>query len=282
MPQVTSISLDEPDEVRAFTNGRLELFHVGGIVMSRTVFEPGWHWAEHVKPIAGTASCRAHHMGVVLSGTLRVRMDDGAEFTIGSNCAYDIQPGHDGWVVGNEPWVTIDFIGMDDFAVELDDDRVLLSILFTDIVDSTVVVSRVGDVAWRELLARYNHEARIALERQRVRSVEDTGDGVLALFDSPGRAVAAAIELTDLARTHGLELRAGVHTGEVQLGKDEVRGVAVHEGARVMGAAGAYQVVVSAATRSLLATNSALRFESLGNHQLKGIDGERELFQLVR
>jgi class 3 adenylate cyclase len=158
----------------------------------------------------------------------------------------------------------------------------LLSILFTDIVDSTVVVSRVGDVAWRELLARYNHEARIALERQRVRSIEDTGDGVLALFDSPGRAVAAAVELTDLARTHGLELRAGVHTGEVQLGKDEVRGVAVHEGARVMGAAGAYQVVVSAATRSLLATNSALRFESLGNHQLKGIDGERELFQLVR
>src|SRR4051794_22163731 len=135
MDRVRTRRLDQPDEVRSFPSGQVDLFNVGGIVVGRTVFQPGWHWAEHVKPIAGTPSCRAHHMGVVLSGMLGVRMDDGTEFTVPANTAYDIPPGHDGWVIGDEAWVTIDFIGMSNFAVASDDDRVLLSMLFTDIVD---------------------------------------------------------------------------------------------------------------------------------------------------
>jgi class 3 adenylate cyclase len=282
MDEVRSRSLDEPHDVRSFPNGRLDLFNVGGIVMARTRFEPGWHWARDVQPLAGTASCRAHHVGVVLSGSLGVRMDDGGEFTIGPNSAYDIPPGHDGWVIGDEPWVTIDFIGMADFGVESEDDRVLVSILFTDIVESTVQASRLGDVAWRNLLERYNQEARLALERHRVRSVKDTGDGLMAIFDSPARALSTAIELSDLAQTHGLRLRAGIHTGEVQIGADDVRGVAVHEAARVMSAASGSQILVSSTTRALLSANPALHFDSRGMHELKGIDGERELFALER
>jgi class 3 adenylate cyclase len=273
--------LGDPDEVRTFPFGRLDLYSIGGIVIGRTQFDPGWHWAEHVKPIVATHSCQIHHMGIVLSGHLGVRMDDGTEFEIHADTAYDIPSGHDGWVIGDEPWITIDFMGMENFAEPSDDDRVLMSILFTDIVGSTALASRLGDVAWRELLARYNRETRMALERSRVRAVRDTGDGVLALFDSAARAVNCALSIVDLARAHGIEIRAGIHTGEVTITDDEVRGVAVHEAERVMALAGAGEVLVSAATRALF-TSGALRFESRGTHELKGIQGDRELFAAER
>jgi class 3 adenylate cyclase len=208
-------------------------------------------------------------------------MEDGTEFEIHSDAAYDIPPGHDGWVIGDEPWVTFDFMGMANFGEPSDDDRVLLNILFTDIVGSTALASRLGDVAWRELLARYNREARMALERSRVRSVRDTGDGVLALFDSAARAVSCALSIIDLARAHGIEIRAGVHTGEVTVTDDEVRGVAVHEASRVMAIANPGEVLVSAATRALF-TGASFKFESRGTHELKGIQGERELFAAER
>jgi class 3 adenylate cyclase len=220
-------------------------------------------------------------MGIVLSGHLGVRMDDGTEFDIHADAAYDIPSGHDGWVIGDEPWITIDFMGMANFAEPSDDDRVLMSILFTDIVGSTALASRLGDVAWRELLARYNRETRMALERSRVRAVRDTGDGVLALFDSAARAVSCALSIVDLAKAHGIEIRAGVHTGEVTVTGDEVRGVAVHEASRVMALAGSSEVLVSAATRALF-TSGSLRFESRGTHELKGIQGDRELFSVER
>src|SRR6476469_6189738 len=153
MPTVRIKHLGSPDETRAFPHGRLELYSIGGIVMAQTTFEPGWRWSTDVKPIVGTDSCQAHHMGIALSGTLGVRMDDGEEYQIPSGSAYDIPPGHDGWVIGEETWVTIDFIGMANFGEPSEDERVLLSILFTDIVNSTSTASRLGDLAWRELLA---------------------------------------------------------------------------------------------------------------------------------
>ncbi len=238
MPPPSSKDLATPDERRTFPHGHLDLFTIGGIVIGRTVFEPGWHWAEHVKPIAGTPSCEMHHMGISLSGTLGIRMDDGTEYEFHAGSAYDIPPGHDGWVKGDEPWVTIDFFGMASFGEASEDERVLLSILFTDIVGSTAVATRLGDVAWRQLLGRYHEESKTVLERFRVKLSKDTGDGVLALFDSAARAVSCAVALGAAALTHGLELRAGVHTGDVQLSENDVRGVAVHEAARVMALAG--------------------------------------------
>lgn len=280
MPAVRFKNLGTPDETRTFPHGRLDLFTVGGIVMARTTFMPGWHWADDVKPIVGTSSCQVHHMGIALAGRLGVRMDGGDVYEIPSETAYDIPPGHDGWVVGDEAWVAIDFIGMANFGEPSEDERVLLSILVTDIVDSTSVASRLGDVAWRELLGNYNREARMTLERYRVKTYRDTGDGVLALFDNAGRAVNCAVALGELAHTHGLEIRAGVHTGDVQVTDDDVRGVAVHEAARVAALAGRDEVLISATTRALLAGNPQLSFESRGAHELKGIEGPREIWAL--
>ncbi len=110
-------SLDSPDETRPFVDkGKTDVVNVGGVTVGRGVFEPGWRWSEHVKPIAGTESCQSPHTGYVLSGGMRVRMDDGAEAEVGPGDAFVIEPGHDAWVVGDEPCVLLDFSGMAEYA----------------------------------------------------------------------------------------------------------------------------------------------------------------------
>lgn len=106
----------EPDEVREFPKGRLELIRVGAATVGRSTFEPGWRWSTSVKPIAKTESCQATHYGYLASGVLHTRMDDGTEFEARAGEVALIPPGHDGWVVGNEPVVFIDFQGMADYA----------------------------------------------------------------------------------------------------------------------------------------------------------------------
>jgi quercetin dioxygenase-like cupin family protein len=109
-PSLDVKSLNTPDETRPFkANGRVEIVHVGGLVVGRGTFEPGWRWSEHVKPIAQTDSCQAAHAGYVLSGRMRIRMDDGTEGEIGPGDVMVAAPGHDAWVVGDEPCVLIDF-----------------------------------------------------------------------------------------------------------------------------------------------------------------------------
>jgi class 3 adenylate cyclase len=282
MPDPLAKSLSAPDEVRQFPYGRVEIFNIGGVMMGRTIFQPGWHWAEHVKPLTGTASCQAHHVGIAMSGTLGVRMDDGTEYVIPSGTAYDVPSGHDGWVIGDEEWITVDFMGMRAYGQPSEDEQVLVSILFTDIVGSTAIASRMGDVAWKQLLARHDQEARVVLERYKAKQFESTGDGFMAIFDGAGRAVNCAAALGRVAESVGLQIRAGVHTGEVQLLDKEVRGVAVHEAARVMALAGANDVFVSATTHALLGASSSLQFESRGSHDLKGIDGPRDIWALLR
>jgi quercetin dioxygenase-like cupin family protein len=110
-------SLDSPDETRPFVDkGRTDIVKLGDVTVGRGVFEPGWRWSEHVKPIAGTESCEAPHTGYVLSGRMRVRMDDGAEAEVGPGDAFVIAPGHDAWTVGDEACVLVDFSGMDHYA----------------------------------------------------------------------------------------------------------------------------------------------------------------------
>ncbi len=117
MASVERKRFDSPDETRAFADkGHVELVNIGGGVVGRAVFEPGWRWSEHVKPIAGTDSCQAAHVGYVVSGQQVVRMDDGTELEFSAGDVVAIPPGHDGWVVGNEPCVVIDFAGMADYA----------------------------------------------------------------------------------------------------------------------------------------------------------------------
>jgi quercetin dioxygenase-like cupin family protein len=111
-------SFDAPDEVRKVVGemGQIELVNVPGGVVGRAMFQPGWRWSEHVKPIAGTDSCQAAHLGYQVSGRMGVRMDDGEEMEFGPGDFMSIPPGHDGWVIGDEPAVMIDWQGMGDYA----------------------------------------------------------------------------------------------------------------------------------------------------------------------
>ena len=117
MAELESKSLDSPDETRQFVDkGKADIVKIGGVTVGRTVFEPGWRWSEHVKPIAGTDSCQSHHTGYVISGRMKVVMDNGQEAEVGPGDAMLIPPGHDAWTVGDEPCVSVDFSGMEQYA----------------------------------------------------------------------------------------------------------------------------------------------------------------------
>jgi quercetin dioxygenase-like cupin family protein len=117
MAALETKSLDAPDETRPFEKGKAEIVTLGGMTVGRAVLEPGWRWSEHVKPIAGTSSCEVAHTGYVVSGRLRVVMDDGSQGEAGPGDAFVIPPGHDAWTVGDETFVSVDFSGgMADYA----------------------------------------------------------------------------------------------------------------------------------------------------------------------
>jgi class 3 adenylate cyclase len=161
-----------------------------------------------------------------------------------------------------------------------DPDRVLATVLFTDIVGSTQRAAALGDRRWRELLEEHHAVVRRELTRFRGREVDTAGDGFLATFDGPARAVRCAAAARDAVRALGLELRAGVHTGEVELANGSVRGIAVHTGARVAATAGPGEVVASSTVKDLVA-GAGITFEDRGVHELKGIPGEWRLYRVV-
>lgn len=163
---------------------------------------------------------------------------------------------------------------------EDDVDRVLSTVLFTDIVDSTANAARLGDRRWKELLDAHDHVVAGEVERAHGRIVKTTGDGVLALFDGPARAVRCARSALSAIRRLGIEARAGVHTGEVELREKDVGGLAVHIGARVASAADGGQVLVSRTVVDLVA-GSGLQFDELGEFELKGVPGSWKLFAVT-
>jgi pimeloyl-ACP methyl ester carboxylesterase len=159
-------------------------------------------------------------------------------------------------------------------------DRVLATVLFTDIVGSTERASELGDSRWRELLVAHHAQVRRQLERFQGREIDTAGDGLLATFEGPGRAVQCATAIGDSVRSLGLEIRAGVHTGEVELTGSRVTGIAVHLGARVAGLAAAGEVLVSSTVKDLVA-GSGLEFVDRGSHELKGVPGEWRLYAVA-
>jgi class 3 adenylate cyclase len=156
-------------------------------------------------------------------------------------------------------------------------DRVLATVLFTDIVDSTRLAAGLGDRSWRELLERHDALVRLQLERFRGREVKHTGDGFLASFDGPARAIRCACSIGAAARELGIEIRAGLHTGECELIGDDLGGVAVHIAARVGAAAGPGEVLVSGTVKDLT-MGSGIALVDRGTHELKGVPGEWRLF----
>jgi class 3 adenylate cyclase len=159
-------------------------------------------------------------------------------------------------------------------------DRVLATVLFTDIVSSTERAAELGDRRWRELLERHNELVRRELERFRGREIDTAGDGFLATFDGPARAIRCARAIESAMREVGVVLRAGLHTGECELIGDKVAGVAVHTGARVAALAGPGEVLVSSTVKDLVA-GSGIEFQDRGTHDLKGVPGEWRLYSVV-
>jgi class 3 adenylate cyclase len=147
----------------------------------------------------------------------------------------------------------------------------------TDIVGSTAHAARLGDRAWSELLTRHHEIVRDELARFRGREIDTTGDGFLATFDGPARAIACACRIRDAVVTLGIQIRAGLHTGEIELAGDNARGIAVHTGARIASVARAGEILVSSTVKDLV-SGSGLEFTDRGMHALKDIPRRWQLF----
>lgn len=280
MGEIRLKRFDEPDETVSLPNVTGQIVVLGEVYVGRYVIQPGWRWSKDVKPHVGTPSCQHHHQGIVLSGRIQFATDDGARRTIGPGEAFDVPPGHDSWVVGDEPCITIEFRGVRGWGRPATvGERVLATLLVTDIVGSTAIATRLGDAAWKELLARHSDRVRLELDRFRGYEVKTTGDGFLVLFDSAARAVRCAAAICRAAREDGIEVRAGVHSGEVERHTDDLRGVAVHAATRIAALAGPGEVLVSASTVALL-EGSGLSFADAGEHDLKGLPGRRRVYRL--
>jgi class 3 adenylate cyclase len=159
-------------------------------------------------------------------------------------------------------------------------DRVLATVMFTDVVDSTTRAAELGDRRWRDLLEEHDRVVRTHLQRHRGREVKTLGDGFLATFDGPGRAIRCATDVRDGVRAVGLEVRAGLHTGEVEVVDGDISGIAVNIGARVGATAGSGEVLVSQTVKDLVA-GSGVRFEDRGAHDLKGVPGSWRLWSVA-
>jgi class 3 adenylate cyclase len=156
-------------------------------------------------------------------------------------------------------------------------ERVLATVLFTDIVDSTRMAAAAGDNAWRQKLDAHDEVAKRIIDRHRGRLIKNTGDGILATFDGPGRAVRCALEFEAAAQQIGLQLRAGIHTGEIELRDRDIGGIAVHAAARVMAQCHPNEVWVSRVVTDLVA-GAGLKFSERGSHPLKGFSDSWDLF----
>jgi pimeloyl-ACP methyl ester carboxylesterase/class 3 adenylate cyclase len=190
-------------------------------------------------------------------------------------------PGDDHWPWISEPDASVDEVQQFLTGVrhEHEPDRVLTTVLFTDIVGSTERAATLGDKRWRDLLQQHDRLISRELDRHRGREVKAMGDGVLATFDGPARAIGCARAICDQANTLGIEVRAGLHSGEVELLGDDVGGIAVHIGARVAGMAGPGEVLVSSTVKDLV-VGSSWRFQDTGAHSLKGAPGEWRLYSV--
>jgi len=280
MARLTRTSLASPNTDRTLGRALGAIAQAGALSVGRAWLEPGWRWSEDVKPVAGTSSCMIHHVQVLLGGRLAVRLDDGEEMEFEPGDVFEIPPGHDSWVVGDEPADLLDISGnVGEFGLPAVSARVVVTLLMSDIVGSTETLARLGDAAWKQMLADHDRIVRSELRRARGREIDTTGDGFLAEFDSAASALECALRICRAVEGLGLHVRVGVHTGEIERVADDVRGLAVHTVARVMSAAGPSQVLATVTTR-LLSSGSSFRFEDRGAQALKGLPDPIALYEV--
>ena len=194
----------------------------------------------------------------------------------------DIPAGHDAWVVGDSPLDTIAWRGSRSWLEPLATmaERVLSTILLTDIVDSTGLAVRLGDRAWGELLSSHDEIVRALALRFGGRLIKLTGDGALVTFDSPGRALRATVALRADLATAGLQIRGAVTTGEIELADEDIRGRVVHEAARMLALGGPGEIIVAEATRAY-ARDAGVEVVDRGDHNLRGLDGRYHLYAIT-
>ena len=279
MSRVEVRDLGEPEAVVTYPLGASSQVRLGGTVVTRHVLQPGWSWEKDAQPLVGTTSCELYHRGVVLRGRMGVRTDDGDQLIIEPNHVFDLPPGHVTWVDGDEELVMVDWAGGAGFDTRPGQERrATATILFTDIVDSTVLVREAGDVASKRTLAMHDDVVRNVLAGFGGHEIETGGDSFLVIFDGAERAIRCALALVEALAAIRVPIRVGIHSGEVVASGDEVRGVAVHTAARIMAEAGAGEVLVSGSTRDLAEGATGLTFDSRGSYTLKGLEREHELF----
>ncbi len=279
MSRVEVRDLGEPEAVVTYPLGATYQVRLAGTVVSHHVLQPGWRWEEHAQPQAGTASCELYHRGVVLSGRMGVRTDEGEEVVIGPNQVFDLPPGHLTWVEGDEELVMVDWAGGAGFDVRAGETaRVMVTILFTDMVGSTALARKAGDAAWRRTVAMHDDVVRTVLVRFGGREVETAGDSFLIVFDGTERAIRCGLALVEALAAIQVPIRVGIHSGEVEPTAEHIRGVAVHAAARILAEARAGEVLVSGTTRDLAEGTTGLAFEPRGRYRLKGLEREHDLF----
>jgi class 3 adenylate cyclase len=283
MPRLQRKSFATPDEVRTFAHGRVDVIVLDEIALGRFALQPGWRWSQDVKPVVGTRSCQNRHIGYVTLGSLQVTMDDGTEIVIRAGDGYEIPPGHDVLVIGDESFEAIEFTSAHTFGLAPEElgERFLATVLFSDIVGSTAMAERLGDHAWASVLQEHNVRIRAAIDRFRGRESATTGDGFLALFDGAAKALRAGALMDPAVADLGIRVRVGLHTSEIEIVGGQARGVGVHAAARVAALAGPGEVLVSGTTRDLL-DGSGFDLEPRGEHELKGLSGTRPIFVLRR
>ncbi len=281
MAQIQRRSVNEPDELRELSGVSLRLVHMESLTIGYATVQPGWRWSTHMRKETDEPLCQIHHLQLLLSGRFAIQMADGEYAEIEPNEVFDVPPGHDVWVLGDEPVVVVDFLGnIEQLGRPASKDRIVTTLLMTDIVDSTAKASRLGDTAWKQKLGEHNRLIRTRLDRYLGKEVNTTGDGFLAMFASTVAAIRCAASIRDATAEMGLPVRIGIHTGEVELLPGDIGGLAVHAAARVMALGGASEIVVSSSTRALVEGDD-LRFASQGVQQLKGLPAPLEVFSLV-
>jgi len=282
MPRLQARSFEQPDEVRKLPKADARIVHLDEVAVGLVAWAPGWRWSVDLAPMVGTEWCQNHHLGYAISGALDVLTEDGDRLEVRGGAAYEIPAGHDAWVVGEEPFVTVEWTSARVTGIGPEDpgERILATVLFTDIVESTSTLERIGDARWRELLLEHNTRLREVIGAYRGREIATTGDGFLVTFDGATRAVRAGAALVRAAEHVGVQIRVGIHTGEIEVVAGNARGIAVHAAARVLALAGPGEVLVSEATRALV-EGSGLAFEDAGAHILKGLTGERQIYRLA-
>ncbi len=258
-----------------------ELVSLGTLGVAHNIHAVGWRWSTDVRPTVGTTWCEVRHVGYAIQGQLELTFPDGTSAAVSAGDVFDVAAMHDGRVIGAKPFESIEWFGARTWLADLATrrERVLATIVMADIVTSTRIAASLGEQAWADKLASYEQSMADIIDSFGGRVVKYTGDGVLVVFDGTVKALRAAVAMRDTSREMELPTRTSVHTGEIETASDDVHGLAVHETARMLDIASSNEIVVSATTR-LFGEGQGINLRPRGMHQLRGIEGPRELYAI--